>query len=73
MWSDNLYYMATVSKLSRNGRYGVKFADGTQESVKGDLLFPLKSELESGQPVYVKVRNVFEYAVIKDRYDTRLP
>ncbi|XP_028966516.1 TP53-binding protein 1 [Galendromus occidentalis] len=66
-WSDNLYYMATVIKSSRNGRYGVKFADGTQESVKGDLLFPLKAELESGQPVYVKVRNVFEYAVIKDK------
>ena len=59
--------MATVSKLNRNGKYGVKFADGTQESVKGDLLFPLKGELESGQPIYVKVRSVFEYAVIKDR------
>lgn len=58
--------MATVSKLSRNGIFGVKFADGTQESVKGDLLFPLKGELENGQPVYVKVRNKFEYAVIKD-------
>lgn len=65
-WSDELFYMATIVKVYKNGRCVVNFADGTHDTVKAVQVVPL-TELEVGQDVYVKVRNNFEFGVIKGK------
>ncbi|OQR69996.1 hypothetical protein BIW11_11916 [Tropilaelaps mercedesae] len=65
-WSDKLFYLATIVKVYKNGRCVVNFADGTHDTVKAMQVVPM-TELEAGQDVYVKVRNNFEFGVIKGK------